>query len=533
MRSPFRLHRVPPFLVALLVGGLGFLLAPATQAQPQPDILIPIGVTNDVGNTVQLRLGLDPAATTGIDADLGETELPPPPPASALDARFTSQNVPADLGFGGTFRDVRPGDTSLADTVRYEISFQPSTEATSLTFAWSLPNGVTGTLRDVFGGNAGVDEPMSGSGSFELTNLDLDRVLVLLVFDGTQTATQGLPGVFHVDQNSDYEFRDSDVTLNFSGVTGDGVVTLDRRPTGPDGRDGIPAGDNVSAFRWVVGVPTGNLQFDSRTQFRISSLGQNGITDDDGDGFQDETADVRLYRRDTPGSGSFAPLSSTFFDPEANELVGEGFTSFSEFVLGSGSEPLPVELTRFDATRTDDAVALRWTTGSETNNAGFRVQRRVTSNDPDGARTWQRIGFVDGAGTTSQPQSYRFRDAELPFAATTVQYRLQQVDTDGTTHRSPVVTVGVEAPSQVRLHGPTPHPADGPTTLRYELPRASDVELSVFNLLGQRVRTLVRDRVEPGRWAATIDASGLASGTYIVRLRAGTTVQTQRLTVVK
>jgi hypothetical protein len=520
------------FVLVVMADGL----APtAASAQSQPEILIPIGVTNDVGNAVQLRLGLDPAATTGIDSDLGETELPPPPPASALDARFTSQNVPADLGFGGTFRDIRPGDAALDDTVRYEISFQPSTDATSLTFAWSLPDGVTGTLRDVFGGNAGVDEPMNGTGSFELTNLDLDRLLVLLAFDGSQSPTQGLPGAFHVDQNSDYEFRDADVTLNFSGVSGGGVVTLDRRPNGPTGTDGIPAGDNVSAFRWVVDVPTGNLQFDDRTQFRISSLGQNGITDDDGDGFQDETADVQLYRRDTPGSGSFAPLSSTFFDPETNELVGEGFTTFSEFVLGSGSEPLPVELTRFEATRTgEETIALRWATASETNNTGFRVQRRIAEAS-GGLPThgWQRIGFVEGAGTTSQSQSYRFRDADLPFSAATVQYRLQQVDTDGTTHLSDVVRVRLDAPSQVQLHGAAPHPANGPTTLRYEIPRATNVELSIFNLLGQRVRTLVDDRVQPGRWTAPLDASGLASGTYVVRLRAGSTVRTERVTVVR
>jgi hypothetical protein len=45
------------------------------------------------------------------------------------------------------------------------------------------------------------------------------------------------------------------------------------------------------------------------------------------------------------------------------------------------------------------------------------------------------VGFVDGAGTTSEAQSYRFTDAQVPYEASEVTYRLTQVDTDGTTRR--------------------------------------------------------------------------------------------------
>jgi len=41
--------------------------------------------------------------------------------------------------------------------------------------------------------------------------------------------------------------------------------------------------------------------------------------------------------------------------------------------------------------------------------------------------TWQTVGAVDGAGTTDEPQSYRFTDEEPPYAADSLTYRLKQV----------------------------------------------------------------------------------------------------------
>lgn len=188
---------------------------------------------------------------------------------------------------------------------------------------------------------------------------------------------------------------------------------------------------------------------------------------------------------------------------------------------------LPVEMTAFDAVRNDDVVQLTWRTASETNNAGFHVQRSVNGS------SFADIGYREGAGTTTEAHTYRFTDRDLPFGAETVAYRLRQVDIDGSTDFSDPVTVELSAPTAVQLFGSAPNPLVEQGAIRYALPQAMNVELAVYDLLGRRVATLAEGRHAARRHVAPFDASGLTSGTYIVRLQAGDQVRTRRVTVVK
>jgi uncharacterized repeat protein (TIGR01451 family) len=193
--------------------------------------------------------------------------------------------------------------------------------------------------------------------------------------------------------------------------------------------------------------------------------------------------------------------------------------------VASNDTPLPVELTSFTASLEGEAVALAWSTATETNNAGFDVERST-----DG-ETFTAIGFEPGVGTTEEAQSYRFVDRDAPFA-TTLFYRLRQVDTDGTFEYSPVVEVEV-TPSAVALLPVAPNPVVGFANLRYELPEATAVRLQVFDLLGRRVATLADGEKPAGRHEVTWTGSRLAPGTYFVRLQAGSTAQTQMLRLVR
>jgi hypothetical protein len=78
-----------------------------------------------------------------------------------------------------------------------------------------------------------------------------------------------------------------------------------------------------------------------------------------------------------------------------------------------------------------------------------------------------------------------------------------------------------------------PNPFNPFTTIHYQIPSRAHVTLTVFDLLGREVATLVDGMEEPGEKRATFDGSALASGVYFYRLRAGDFVQTRKLVLVR
>jgi lysyl endopeptidase len=232
--------------------------------------------------------------------------------------------------------------------------------------------------------------------------------------------------------------------------------------------------------------------------------------------------EARTYRDPTAAPDTTYHYRVTALDTAAYEGA---FSTAARVSTG----PLPVELVAFVGRVDGTTVVLRWRTASETNNAAFRVER----NGAPAAEAWNPIGTVDGAGTTTRPQSYRFEDDALPFAADALTYRLRQVDTDGSVVYSETVTIERPA-SGIELRGPVPNPVRERATVRYGLPdgRPRAVTLRLYDVLGRRVRTIV-DARQAGRQTATVDVGGLASGLYLLRLRVNSVRRTQKVTVVR
>lgn len=88
-------------------------------------------------------------------------------------------------------------------------------------------------------------------------------------------------------------------------------------------------------------------------------------------------------------------------------------------------------------------------------------------------------------------------------------------------------------PAEYVLSQNYPNPFNPGTNIRYELPKTSHVGLTVYDLLGREVSVLVNDRREAGVHEVKFDGSGLASGVYFYRLRAGDFVATKRLHLLK
>jgi hypothetical protein len=84
-------------------------------------------------------------------------------------------------------------------------------------------------------------------------------------------------------------------------------------------------------------------------------------------------------------------------------------------------------------------------------------------------------------------------------------------------------------PALFRLEQNYPNPFNPTTTIRYALPRRSHVSLTVYTTLGQQVATLVNESQDAGYHDVRFDGSGLASGVYFCRLKAGGYVETKKL----
>ena len=98
---------------------------------------------------------------------------------------------------------------------------------------------------------------------------------------------------------------------------------------------------------------------------------------------------------------------------------------------------------------------------------------------------------------------------------------------------SRIEQISADVPKTFLLEQNYPNPFNPSTTIRYQLPVASEVKLEVYDVLGKKIATLVNERQSAGSYQVVWNASGLSSGTYFYRLQAGTFVETKKMIMVK
>ncbi|NCQ18451.1 MAG: T9SS type A sorting domain-containing protein [Ignavibacteria bacterium] len=187
--------------------------------------------------------------------------------------------------------------------------------------------------------------------------------------------------------------------------------------------------------------------------------------------------------------------------------------------------PLPVELTSFTASAKGNVVELSWQTATEKNSSYFEVQRKSEKND------WVSVGKVSASGTTTERVKYSFTEKNVN--GTAALYRLKMVDLDGSSSYSKEVEVKVDVPVNFELSQNYPNPFNPSTTIKYAVPVDSKVRLDIYSTLGELVVTLVNDLQTTGNYTVSFDASRFASGTYIYRLTANSTVITKKMLLIK
>lgn len=196
--------------------------------------------------------------------------------------------------------------------------------------------------------------------------------------------------------------------------------------------------------------------------------------------------------------------------------VSETIQSRGELNTTQAFVPLPIELLSFAARAVEKQVVLNWQTLTEINNDFMAVERSVDGKD------FQEIGQVKGAGTSFIPQSYELVDPN-PYQGINY-YRLRQVDYDGTTTVSKMVSVVFEGQGW----GVQVFPSLTKDFINIRLDQASDQrgEVRIFDLNGTLRH---RQVLEVGSLGVGLNISHLNAGQFIVQIERQAGITTHRI----
>ncbi len=219
---------------------------------------------------------------------------------------------------------------------------------------------------------------------------------------------------------------------------------------------------------------------------------------------------------------TFGSRTGTFSTVTIPPVAGLSFTTShtNAAVTITAQAPLPAELVSFSASSENNFTQLLWRTASETNNEGFEIQRST-----DG-KNWNNLAFVPGHGTTTEEQSYAYTDERtLPGMN---YYRLQQVDFDGKSEYSKVVSVEMKNGGG-GIHF-FPNPATGSVTLALETDYSGEATLTLYDLTGKQMKTVTLS-LEGGAFRTDIGLGDLPTGIYMAQVQAGGVQWRERLII--
>jgi fibronectin-binding autotransporter adhesin len=303
---------------------------------------------------------------------------------------------------------------------------------------------------------------------------------------------------------------------------------------------------NVSGFRYFEFQNSGN-------SLTVTAVENMRINSDDGFGAFNPNNTARIATAVSPASPvtwtgrTLVTAPNTLPD---NLPTSVTTTPFSESVTATGifyatlasaaaqDNPLPVNMLALTVLPKNGRTAvLEWETASEQDNLGFVLYRSETENGIfEELASYQTTTTLRGQGTKLTETKYRYEDSRNTQPGKTYFYKLVSVDIDGTRHE---ITLGgqsvwsVQLPFEYALDQNYPNPFNPVTTIQFSLEKPGKTVLEIYNILGQKVATLVDGNLNAGAYRYQWNASGMASGMYFYRLRSDNFVATKKMLLVK
>jgi hypothetical protein len=133
--------------------------------------------------------------------------------------------------------------------------------------------------------------------------------------------------------------------------------------------------------------------------------------------------------------------------------------------------------------------------------------------------------IIDGGETRRIADSLGLTDVTVANGGSTLRAALMNGKSWGDVSS---VLEATRLPGQATLRQNYHNPLNPSTTFKYELPKSTEVRLSVYDVLGREVSVLVNERRDAGVHEVRFDGSGLASGIYLYRLQTGSFTQTRK-----
>lgn len=173
---------------------------------------------------------------------------------------------------------------------------------------------------------------------------------------------------------------------------------------------------------------------------------------------------------------------------------------------------LPVELTDFTFEVDGQMGFLRWTTLSEDQNAGFEIEHSWNT------QPFQTLGFIEGAVHSREPITYHYAIPTIEPGRH--QFRLKQIDLDGTSSYSPVIESHLDVPDAYSLSAPYPNPFQETARVSMAVPERAQVTVTLYDMGGRKLRTVFEGTAHPGpATTLNVDDTDLPYGSYLLQMQ--------------
>lgn len=291
-----------------------------------------------------------------------------------------------------------------------------------------------------------------------------------------------------------------------------------------------------SSTGYVTPAPDGLLPF---------ALGGRLNHASDDSVFSGRLDEIRVWNMPRSVSTVRRARSRAFTEPVGEErgqrLVRLGFETASDSRVKAwpdGARRVPSSLTfrsglrRFQAHTEGEGVTLEWAMNAA------EVHRFVVERSSEG-RSFSELAVLEPSDvkqpTASDRPAFAYTDENVD--GTVVFYRVRTVHTNGSERTSGTIKIGLGPESEkketVNLVGNFPNPFTESTTIAYEIRQPQPIAVTVWDLAGHRIATLIDGEEGSGYHEVPFDAADLPSGTYFVRLETPTGTQSHRMVVLK